>query len=399
MTHISNEKDPKVSQDTLGTLSTPKERTRRKGRASLTTAHLQEDGSSRMDADESIIAKYKEIEKSFKQATLKSFPPPEPPDGAEGSKLWGNVDGKSSMDGRGTGALSFPGLVKDLKRQFHLEGIFILETRQSGISADRIIGKCGFDFHERVAAEGFVGGIWGLWDAGRTGITVLLKHRQFMHLRIGNRSDSWLLTVVYASPQAPSRRELWSELHELSRNIQEPWCVVGDFNAFVVDSEKQGGSSGGSRPDSLFHNWINSSSLIDLGFLGPEFTWHRGGVAARLDRALANSEWRVKFPEASVTHLPKYKPFSAEEIKEAGFSMGALKAPGPDGLNPLFFQSQWDSVSSSIVKFAICKPKKAGGLSLKCLSSQNRAFMTKLGWGLIYNQGALWSRVIRSVWM
>lgn len=37
------------------------------------------------------------------------------------------------------------------------------------------------------------------------------------------------------------------------------------------------------------------------------------------------------------------------EIKRALFDMGPLKAPGPDGLNPLFFQSQWEVVGPSIV--------------------------------------------------
>lgn len=33
------------------------------------------------------------------------------------------------------------------------------------------------------------------------------------------------------------------------------------------------------------------------------------------------------------------------EIKAVVFAMGPLKAPGPDGLHPIFFHSHWDSVA------------------------------------------------------
>ncbi|KAF7812130.1 F-box/LRR-repeat protein 3-like [Senna tora] len=45
---------------------------------------------------------------------------------------------------------------------------------------------------------------------------------------------------------------------------------------------------------------VNASRIIG-------FTWNRGSVAIRLDKALANAEWRNLFLEASVLHLPFYK--------------------------------------------------------------------------------------------
>lgn len=43
-------------------------------------------------------------------------------------------------------------------------------------------------------------------------------------------------------------------------------------------------------------------------------------------------------------------PITEEEIKGAIFSLGALKAPGPDGLNGLFYQKNWTSVKEDVCR-------------------------------------------------
>lgn len=57
-----------------------------------------------------------------------------------------------------------------------------------------------------------------------------------------------------------------------------------------------------------FQDCLSLCALDDLGANGIPFTWHRGELFERLDRAVANSDWRATFPTASVTNISL--PFS-----------------------------------------------------------------------------------------
>ncbi|XP_028798733.1 uncharacterized protein LOC114754138 [Neltuma alba] len=64
-----------------------------------------------------------------------------------------------------------------------------------------------------------------------------------------------------------------------------------------------------------------------------------------------NSNYSSLFPEVDPLQLGLLKKeVSREEIRAALFSMGALKSPGPNGLNALFYQNQWEFVGTSMIK-------------------------------------------------
>ncbi|PNT61155.1 hypothetical protein BRADI_5g10935v3, partial [Brachypodium distachyon] len=75
---------------------------------------------------------------------------------------------------------------------------------------------------------------------------------------------------------------------------------MGDFNEILYSHEKEGGNPRPVRMMNDFGDCLVDCELDDLGFSGDRFTWFRGDVRERLDRAVANAEWINLFPGFSV---------------------------------------------------------------------------------------------------
>lgn len=97
-------------------------------------------------------------------------------------------------------------------------------------------------------------------------------------------------------------------LRYLSTQSDLPWLCAGDFNEILKMEEKCGGPPRSRGQIEAFRKAVEDLSIMDIGFLGPEFTWCNGRkgnstVRERLDRALADSSWCNLFPKGSVHHL------------------------------------------------------------------------------------------------
>lgn len=59
-------------------------------------------------------------------------------------------------------------------------------------------------------------------------------------------------------------------------------------------------------------------------------------------------------PKVSMEHnIALLKPFQSEEVKAAIFSMYLDKAPGPDGMNPGFYQHFWGDIGEDVTNFVL----------------------------------------------
>lgn len=210
---------------------------------------------------------------------------------------------------QGAASTSFRRSLKFLIRVHDPNIVCLLKPKVSCYHAHKKYIAIGFDERLRVEAVGFSGGIWVLWKAN-IHLEVLHTHPQFVVLQVCHINASpWLLFVVYGSPNQALRRKIFSDLSQQTLNLQGAWVLVGEYNSVVNRDETNCTDSFLSSRFADFQEWIFREGLMDLGYTGPRFTWMRGCgsptfKAARLDRALCNIDWRIRFLDAEVLHLP-----------------------------------------------------------------------------------------------
>lgn len=191
---------------------------------------------------------------------------------------------------RGVAAKGFISLMKDIRKEYDVSIIVLLETHASGISAQRKIKKMGFSGTHVFYSCGQAGGIWCLWDSSNWDMEVLDSNPQMAHLQVAWKGNSkWLLTVVYANPYYVRRQRWWDDLTNISESHDEAWAVLGDFNCILTDSERKGGANlPSNRGRNGFRKTLHGCYLIDAWFQGSPFTWRKGSLFQRLDRVLIN---------------------------------------------------------------------------------------------------------------
>uniref|UniRef100_A0A7N2LBZ8 Endonuclease/exonuclease/phosphatase domain-containing protein n=1 Tax=Quercus lobata TaxID=97700 RepID=A0A7N2LBZ8_QUELO len=126
----------------------------------------------------------------------------------------------------------------------------------------------------------------------------------------GGTTEAWRFTGFYEEPDASHREEAWSMLRLLHSKPHLPWCCMGDFNELLHTEEKRGGRLRPHAQMQAFCEALDFCGFLDLGFTGPEFTWHGRRheymIWERLDRGMANYDWMSKFLVATVRHLHYY---------------------------------------------------------------------------------------------
>lgn len=212
---------------------------------------------------------------------------------------------------RGAGSQGFFRHLKEVVRNYQPTILCLVETRTNSNKACRVLRSFHFTNMAVVENRGFRGGIWCFWDANQIAIQVINYNTQYLNLAIvQDRKVIWILSMVYASPERQERQSLWKYYETIGKQIRLPWCIMGDIDEVLCQSDKAGGKRVLTTKHKGIWKMVNACELMDIGFSGPAYTWSNfrqedACIQERLDRVWVNRQWQIQYQEAHVQHLTR----------------------------------------------------------------------------------------------
>ncbi|KAL0289202.1 UNVERIFIED_CONTAM: Retrovirus-related Pol polyprotein from type-2 retrotransposable element R2DM [Sesamum radiatum] len=259
---------------------------------------------------------------------------------------------QTSLDEEGLNSVGHQEAVGQLVLEHNIQFLGLLETRVRQVNINSVRSNLlrNWSWFDDYSGPG--GRIWLVWNAVDVDVEVLRVETQFIHCKVTNKAmhTTCLMTVVYGECDIIPRRELWAGLCLLSGSLSdEPWCVLGDFNAVIDASEICGTSADVSNAMAEFQDCITAAALVHLSFTGCLFSWHncREGSSSlwkRLDRILINAAWLTTWPNSKyICALPSTSDHSPLILSgyDRGMGRGTFRFANFLAKQPGFLSSVW----------------------------------------------------------
>ncbi|XP_075076350.1 uncharacterized protein LOC142163006 [Nicotiana tabacum] len=110
-------------------------------------------------------------------------------------------------------------------------------------------------------------------------------------------------TTIYGLHTIKDRKQMWANLRALNQLQIEPWLVMGDFNTISHAEDKQCGAPVHEGEIRDFNDYLVDTNMNEMRYIGRWFTWTNNHVFSKIDRALVNAEWMIRFPKKEVLVL------------------------------------------------------------------------------------------------
>ncbi|XP_058777191.1 uncharacterized protein LOC131651549 [Vicia villosa] len=154
------------------------------------------------------------------------------------------------------------------------------------------------------------GRIWMSWDNSKIELRFMECSSQHLHCGVYSLKGDFLfwLTGIYAHNQLDLRRRLWKNILNIHAKQTGPWCIIGDFNNVLTAQDRTGGKLVQVVEYADLENMMQITQLSEMDSVGDYYTWSNrqvaGTIYSRIDRALCNVEWFLKYSDHVLNILP-----------------------------------------------------------------------------------------------
>ena len=139
--------------------------------------------------------------------------------------------------------------------------IGLLETKVKESNVSKVAGKTflGWIWHHNFELN-LRGHILIAWKPNTYNVQVIAKIKQLIHCHAVQLSihRKFFITFVYGMNQEQQRMPLWIDLHALAQQIDEAWCILGDFNLVLYKEDRMGGN------EIQEHEVYDFANLLDI---------------------------------------------------------------------------------------------------------------------------------------
>lgn len=145
------------------------------------------------------------------------------------------------------------------------------------------------------------------FEKNNVDVHILYANNNILDVQILYDDKQLYLSCVYGNPIISLRHIVWEHITRFGVNRKSSWCVFGDFNDILNNSEKTSGPRRSDNSFLPFASMIDSCDMIELLGIGNRLAW--GGkrrnlwIQSKLDRAFGNKEWFKQFPASNQAFL------------------------------------------------------------------------------------------------
>lgn len=188
--------------------------------------------------------------------------------------------------------------------------VALIETRVKIHKSQKIQKKFGHDWEWTTNYSlSPRGRIWIGWKSHFLVVQVVQVTEQLIHCHVADKAGKFAFnfTAVYGLHMIDDRKPLWSDLVQVSRSINLPCLVMGDFNSILASQDRVNGAPVSDAEVVDFQNCVDHADLTHLPTVGNYYSWSNKGIGAtricsRIDWSFGNDSWVDTYGAAAVDY-------------------------------------------------------------------------------------------------